>query len=91
LSERRITHVVSVCTDPVPADSPQSGLTQLRIPIEDVDYHDLLIWFPTAVRFIHQAIQDGGVVLVHSAQGISRGAAVVAAYGKYALFPPFLI
>jgi dual specificity phosphatase 12 len=85
----RITHVVSVCTEPVPADSPQSGFTQLRIPIEDVGYHDLLIWFPTAVRFIHQAIKDGGVVLVHSARGISRSATVVAAYGIYILFLPF--
>lgn len=80
LSERRISHIVSVCRDPIPADSPASGIRQLRIPIDDVDYADLLIHLPSACRFIHQALSEGGVVLVHCEQGLSRSAAVVAAY-----------
>lgn len=80
LSERRITHIVSVGTEPIPADNPASGIRQLRIPIEDVDYADLLIHLPTACRFIHEAISNGGVVLVHCVQGLSRSAAVVAAF-----------
>ncbi|TFK55445.1 phosphatases II [Heliocybe sulcata] len=83
LSERRITHIVSVCNDPIPADLPESGIRQLRIPVEDVDYADLLIHLPAAVRFIHQAIQENGIVLVHCGQGLSRSAAVVAAYLMY--------
>ncbi|KZT29341.1 phosphatases II [Neolentinus lepideus HHB14362 ss-1] len=83
LSERRITHIVSVCTEPIPADLPESGIRQLRIPIEDVDYADLLIHLPGAVRFIRQALQEQGVVLVHCGQGLSRSAAVVAAYLMY--------
>ncbi|EPQ59013.1 phosphotyrosine protein phosphatases II [Gloeophyllum trabeum ATCC 11539] len=83
LSERRITHIVSVCTEPIPSDLPESGISQLRIRVEDVDYADLLIHLPSAVRFIHQALQDGGVVLVHCVQGLSRSAAVVAAYLMY--------
>ncbi|KAJ7822561.1 protein-tyrosine phosphatase-like protein [Mycena olivaceomarginata] len=35
LTERRITHVLSVCTDPIPAELPQSGIKHMRIPIED--------------------------------------------------------
>lgn len=69
-----------MCTDPIPADSPASGIRQLRIPIEDVDYADLLIHLPGACRFIQLAIQEGGVILVHCEQGLSRSAAVIAAY-----------
>jgi len=80
LSERRISHIVSVCSDPIPGELPESGLAHLRIPVEDVDYADLLIHLPAAVRFIDQAIRHHGVVLVHCVQGLSRSATVVAAY-----------
>ena len=80
LSERGVTHIVSVCTDPIPADVPAGGIKQLRLPIPDVEYVDLLIHLPAACRFIHQALAEGGVVLVHSDQGKSRAATVVAAY-----------
>ncbi|KAF9226635.1 phosphatases II [Gyrodon lividus] len=83
LTERRITHIVSVCNDPIPAELPESGITHLRIPVEDVDFADLLIWLPTACQFIDQAIRAGGVVLVHCYQGLTRSATVVAAYLMY--------
>jgi len=80
LSERRITHVVTVCSDPIPGELPESGMTHMRIPIEDVDHADLLIYLPIAVRFIDKALREHGIVLVHCVQGLSRSAAVVAAY-----------
>jgi dual specificity phosphatase 12 len=52
----------------------------MRIPVEDVDYEDLLIHLPSACQFIEEALRGGGNVLVHCVQGISRSAAVVAAY-----------
>lgn len=64
---------------------PQSGIQHMRIPVEDVDYADLLIHLPSAVEFINRALRDGGVILVHCVQGISRSAAVIAAYGTYSL------
>ncbi|KAJ7131711.1 protein-tyrosine phosphatase-like protein [Mycena crocata] len=79
LTERRITHVLSVCNDPVPAELPQSGMQHMRIPVEDVDYADLLIYLPCACQFIN-AIRSGGTILIHDVQGLSRSAAVVAAY-----------
>ncbi|KAF9057971.1 protein-tyrosine phosphatase-like protein [Panaeolus papilionaceus] len=80
LTENRITHILSVCTDPIPAEVPESGICHLRIPVEDVDYADLLIQMPTACRFIEQSLRSGGVVLVHCGQGLSRSPAIVAAY-----------
>ncbi|KAK7054229.1 MAP kinase phosphatase 2 [Favolaschia claudopus] len=80
LTERRVTHVLSVCTDPIPAELPQSGIQHMRIPIEDVDYADLLIHLPSACQFIDHAMRSGGAILVHDVQGVSRSAAVVAAY-----------
>jgi len=71
-----------VCDEPIPAEVPQSGISHKRISIEDVEYADLLIHLPIACQFIHQALTSGGIVLVHSVSGISRGAAVVVAYGK---------
>lgn len=80
LTERRITHIVSVCSDPIPAEVPESGISHLRIPVEDVDFADLLIHLPAACHFIDQAISSGGTVLVHCHQGLTRSATVVAAY-----------
>ena len=80
MTENNITHIVSVCSDPIPGEVPASGICHMRIPVEDVDYADLLIHLPSACQFIDQALRSGGVVFVHCVQGISRSAAVVAAY-----------
>ncbi|OBZ76460.1 Dual specificity protein phosphatase 1B [Grifola frondosa] len=83
LSDRHITHIVSVGSEPIPADNPASGIRHLRIQVEDVDYADLLIHLPGACRFIDDALKSNGVVLVHCVQGLSRSATVVAAYMMY--------
>jgi len=80
LTERRITHIVSVCTEPIPADHPQSGIGRCRVPVQDHPNEDLLIWMPITCRFIDEALRSGGVVLVHGVHGLSRGATIMAAY-----------
>lgn len=86
LTENRITHILSVCRDDIPAELPEAGFCHMRIAIEDVDYADLLIHLPSACRFIDTALRSGGNVLVHCGQGLSRSAAVVAAYRKLGRF-----
>ena len=83
LHERSITHIISVCHEPIPAHRPQSGYTILRIPVKDEPTEDLVIYFPTACQFIHNAmLTPNAVVLVHCIQGLSRSAVVVSAYCK---------
>jgi len=88
LSEHRVTHIVSIGTEPMPADHPvPAGISQLRIPVEDVDHADLLIHLSYACRFVDEALSQGGIVSVHCitacAQKFSRCAAVAAAYIMY--------
>jgi len=83
LTDRRITHIVSLGTEPIPAEDPASGYRHLRIPVEDIDHADLLIHLPRACQFIHEALCNNGIVLVHCIQGLSRSAAVVVAYLMY--------
>jgi dual specificity phosphatase 12 len=82
LTERRITHIVSVCTEPIPAEHPQSGIRHMRVPVQDAHHEDLLIWMPAVCRFVDEALNAGGVVLIHGVHGLSRGATIMAAYGK---------
>ena len=86
LAENRITHILSVCSEPIPAEVPEAGICHKRIAVEDVDYADLLIHLPAACDFIEGALSSGGVVLVHCVQGLSRSATVIAAYCMYLVF-----
>jgi dual specificity phosphatase 12 len=70
-----ITHLLSVCQD-----FPPEGPNHLIISVQDSEYDDILIHLPVACRFIQNTVESGGRVLVHCVMGISRSAAVIAAY-----------
>ncbi|TFY66284.1 hypothetical protein EVG20_g4811 [Dentipellis fragilis] len=81
-----ITHIICVCLQSIPESVLRARYRCMRIPVEDSEAANMLPWFQDAVKFIDDAIQSGGTVLVHSDDGItlSRGASVVAAYLIYA-------
>jgi hypothetical protein len=74
-----ITHVLSVCPD-YPAEPEDSR--HLCIPVQDSEFENLLVHLPIACRFIQDAIDVGGKVLVHCVMGVSRSATVICAYRK---------
>ncbi|KAF5364171.1 hypothetical protein D9756_000122 [Leucocoprinus leucothites] len=74
-----ITHLLSVCNE-CPSSSGAAGYTHLQIPVEDTEYSDLLIHLSKSTRFIQEALEQGGRVLVHCVMGVSRSTTVVAAF-----------
>eukprot|EP00347_Sterkiella_histriomuscorum_P001122 403373242 len=76
-----ITHIVS-CTKIEPRHPDK--FTYKQLPVDDTSEEDIKKYFKMAVKFIESAIEnEGGVVLVHCAAGISRSGAVVCAYLMY--------
>lgn len=75
-----ITHIVSVCPD-----YPSTGHRHLTIPVQDSELENLLIHLSEACRFIQNALDQGGRILLHCVMGISRSITVLAAYRE---FPP---
>ncbi|KAF2840750.1 dual specificity protein phosphatase 12 [Patellaria atrata CBS 101060] len=79
LEEASITHVLSVLR--LPLDQALfSTFKHMVVEVDDVEDENLLEHFPSTNRFIQDALDDGGGVLVHCAMGKSRSATCVIAY-----------
>lgn len=81
LKEIGITHVVDAvlgCNPPFPED-----FSYKYLPVRDIDYEDISIYFDDTSKFIDDAIKNNGKVLVHCMFGASRSATMVAAYIIY--------
>jgi dual specificity phosphatase 12 len=63
-----VTHMISFSPSKIPPTIPTStSLTKYRhIPLSEKNKEDLLVALPEACRFIHQAIDNDGMVLIHS-------------------------
>ncbi|KAF7317808.1 Sialidase domain-containing protein [Mycena kentingensis (nom. inval.)] len=73
-----ITHIVSVCPDPLEVDK---AIWHLTIPVIDDEEANLLEHFSTACTFIDNGLKSRkGKVFVHCVMGISRSATVLCAY-----------
>lgn len=85
LADLGITHVLNAADGPQHIDTgPQFysdvGLKYHGVPAADRRDFDLAPYFGPAADFIHEALSQGGKVLVHCARGISRSAALALAY-----------
>jgi atypical dual specificity phosphatase len=81
LSKCGITHVLSAMRGVVRIPSTHT-CAHHQFPIEDNPFAELAAHLPAATAFVTDALRErpDGRVLIHCVQGVSRSAAVVAAY-----------
>lgn len=75
---RRITHILTVC-DCLPPKFPGEFVYKVVEVMDDPNVK-LSAYFQDTNTFIHNAISEGGCVLVHCFAGVSRSASIVIAY-----------
>ncbi|KAG0696934.1 protein-tyrosine phosphatase-like protein [Suillus ampliporus] len=80
LAHHHITHIVQVLDVPWLPISEKDGFRCLRIDILDKPSADLRPHLEGACQYIANALKNGGNVLVHCQQGVSRSPAIVIAY-----------
>lgn len=80
LSEKHVTHVLSVCPCPGLEYPSFMNITHKVLPVTDDSEEDLLDYFLECWRFITYALDEGGRVHVHCEQGISRSVTILAAF-----------
>jgi len=78
LKKHNITHVVNVACGVAPA-FPQD-FTYLQIPLLDCASEKIQDHFHKTSKFIQEALDNKGRVLIHCLKGVSRSATIAAAY-----------
>lgn len=78
LQSKGVTHILQVGRELSPTHPDK--FQYLRISIDDHEQEDIVKYFPRSMKFIHDAINSGGTVLVHCMAGMSRSASMCIAY-----------
>lgn len=79
LKNAGITHILSLLSYSNITSVPQ-GITNLQMDIVDYPDENIIDEFKITNKFIDDALQSGGRVLVHCQAGISRSCTVLCAY-----------
>ena len=78
LAEKHITHILTVCH--CPELEVHEKIKRKVVDVADASDEDLLDHFKNCWRFISNAIDDGGRLLIHCEQGVSRSPTVLAVF-----------
>lgn len=78
LKKHGMTHILTVASG-IPPKFP-SNFQYKVVTILDSPSANLKAHFQACIRFLKQAIDQGGIVLVHCFAGVSRSATIVIAY-----------
>jgi protein-tyrosine phosphatase len=74
-----ITHVLNVA-DELENDKNLTDIACLKLNVEDYHDEEIQIHFDNAHKFIRDAFEQKGTVLVHCYAGVSRSATIVLSY-----------
>ncbi|CAI4232023.1 unnamed protein product [Auanema sp. JU1783] len=75
-----IHHIINVTSNLPNEMEDDERFNYLRISVDDNSSHNLIQFFPEAIRFINSAESSGDACLVHCLAGISRSVTVCLAY-----------
>ncbi|XP_077979068.1 dual specificity protein phosphatase 19-like [Glandiceps talaboti] len=78
LTQHKVTHILNVA--PFMDNSVEGDFIHLKVPILDLPETDITSYFDQCFKFITEAKQSGGIVLVHCNAGVSRSVSIILAY-----------
>jgi dual specificity phosphatase 12 len=79
IERKRVTHIVNAAAE-LKNYFASDGIKYLNLPLNDNKVEELISEVLRAAHFIHEAIDQGGIVFVHCAKGKSRSVSAIIMY-----------